>query len=51
MHEGTLAQVQEQLEESVQSTHLARTIFFGQHGGGGLLDKTDAALKAELAGD
>jgi len=48
VHEGTLAQVQEQLDAALQSTQLARTIFFGQHGGGGLLDKTDAALKAEL---
>ncbi|KOO28335.1 hypothetical protein Ctob_004649 [Chrysochromulina tobinii] len=49
IHDGSArAVVQEQLDAALQSTQLARTIFFGQHGGGGLLDKTDAALKAEL---
>ena len=46
--EGTLAQVQEQMDQLLRSTQLARVAFFGQHLGGGLLDKTDAALKAEL---
>lgn len=41
-------QVQEMLDSALRSTQLPRIAFFGQHGGGGLLDKTDAALKAEL---
>ena len=48
VHEGTLAQVQDQLESTLRSSVLGRTAFFGQHAGGGLLDKTDAALKADL---
>ena len=46
--EGTLAQVQEQMDQLLRSTQLARVAFFGQHLGGGLLDKTDAAIKSEL---
>ena len=40
-------QVQGQLDASLRADHLGRVCFFGQHMGGGLLDKTDAAIKSE----
>jgi len=36
------------VDEALRAPQLARACFFGQHMGGGLLDKTDAALKSEL---
>ena len=48
VYEGTLAQVQEQLDMLLRADQLSRVCFFGQHLGGGLLDKTDASLKADL---
>ena len=43
------AQVQARVDELLRGCSLARVAFFGQHAGGGLLDKTDAAFKAELS--
>ena len=45
LYDGTLAQVQSAMDEALRVPQLARSCFFGQHMGGGLLDKTDAALK------
>ena len=42
------AQVQEQLDATLRARQLAPMIFYGQHGGGGLLAQTDSSLKAEL---
>ena len=40
VHEGTLAQVQAQVEEHLRARHVGTVAFFGQHMGGGLLDKS-----------
>ena len=47
-YNGTLAQVQEQIDNTLRSEQLSRIAFFGQHDGGGLLSKSDAQLKADL---
>lgn len=40
-----LAQVQKVVDDLLRAPQLARSCFFGQHMGGGLLDKTDGTLK------
>lgn len=42
-HQGTLAQVQDQIDASLRCVQLSRIAFFGQHLGGGILDKTGAS--------
>eukprot|EP00965_Chrysotila_dentata_P100554 3323805-Pleurochrysis_carterae.AAC.1 len=41
-------QVQQVVEEKLRASSVARASFFGQHASAGLLDRNDAAFKAEL---
>ena len=47
-HNGTLAQVQQQLDAALRAPQVGRVAFFGQHDSGGLLSKSDAQLKSDL---